>query len=264
MSDLTSEEQKEYNEFIKSSVSDGSYFKDARDWYIFRYVQPIWERTILFFANIVAGFVTYILIITIINALPMKEEKAIIIKSKDQSRYFPVMVPLRDSVDIRSIDEAVLKYLITNYVKKREGFDLRKTNIDDLTLRMNYIKNNSSIQEYKNFQNFVDTKNPESPILYFGRDFQRVVEIESVEFPEQKRDNIAEQAKYFVTSDVPQSANVRYTITNKVNSVGTAPQRYLVRINFKFSGVNSKNTNSKLNFLITSYKIYKIKWRNLH
>ncbi len=261
MSDFISqEEQKEYNEFIKASVNDGSFFKDARDWYIFRYVQPICERTILFFANIIAGFVTYILIITIFNALPMKEEKAIIIKSKDQSRYFPTITPLRDSVDIKSIDEAVLKYILSNYIKKREGFDFRKTNIEALNNQMNYVKNNSSIQEYKDFQNFLSRDNPESPIFYFGRDFQRVVEIESVEFPERKTNNLAAQAKYFVVSDVPVTANIRYTITNKVNSVATSSQRYLVRVNFKFSGVNSKkNSNSRLEFMVTSYKIYKIK-----
>ena len=31
----------EYFEFVKEEVSQGRFFKDALDWYIFRYVSPI-------------------------------------------------------------------------------------------------------------------------------------------------------------------------------------------------------------------------------
>ncbi|MES2677990.1 MAG: VirB8/TrbF family protein [Pseudomonadota bacterium] len=259
MSDLTPQ-QKEYNDFIKSLVADGSYFKDARDWYIFRYVQPICERTILFFIVIITGFVTYILAGTILNSLPIKQEVAVIIRPKDQSRYFPVIKSLKDSVEIKNIDQAVSKYLLAQYVKKREGYDLRKTNIEALNNQMNYIKNNSSIQEYRDFQSFLSKNNPDSPIIYFGRDFQRIVDIDSVEFPPKETDNLIDTARYFVANDLPNNANVKYTITTKVNSVVTSTQRYLVKINFKFSGVNSKKSNnSGLDFTVISYKIYKIK-----
>lgn len=260
MVDNTDQEQKEYNDFIKSSVADGTFFRDARDWYIFRYVEPICQRTILFFANVIAALITYILIITISNALPMKEEKAIVIRSSDQSRYFPVIKPLRDSVELKSVDEAVLKYIVTNYVKKREDFDLRKTSIEILNNQMNYVRNNSVVQEYKDFQNFLNRENSDSPLIYFGKDFQRSVEVESVEFINKDIASLADQAKYFVTSEVPQSANVRFNVTIKINSVATSSQKYLAKINFKFSGIGSKNNgDQRLDFLVTSYKIFKIK-----
>jgi len=259
MSDLTPEQQ-EYNDFVKSLVRDGSYFKDARDWYIFRYVQPVCERTMLFFITIISGFVTYVLVMTILNSLPIKQEVAVIIRPKDQSLYFSVITPLRDSAELKNIDEAVSKYLLTEYIKKREGYDFRRTNIEALNNQMNYIKNNSSIQEYRDFQAFLSKNNPNSPITYFGRDFQRLVDVKSVEFLQPKTDTLIDTARYFVASDLPSNANIKYTITTKVNSIATSTQQYLVKINFKFSGVNSKkSSDSNLDFTVISYKVYKIK-----
>ncbi len=259
MSDLTPEQQ-EYNDFVKSLVRDGSYFKDARDWYIFRYVQPVCERTMLFFITIISGFVTYVLVMTILNSLPIKQEVAVIIRPKDQSLYFSVITPLRDSAELKNIDEAVSKYLLTEYIKKREGYDFRKTNIEALNNQMNYIKNNSSIQEYRDFQAFLSKNNPDSPITYFGRDFQRLVDVKSVEFLQTKTDTLIDTARYFVASDLPSNANIKYTVTTKINSITTSTKQYLVKINFKFSGVNSKKSSDlNLDFTVISYKVYKIK-----
>ena len=125
---------------------------------------------------------------------------------------------------------------------------------------MNYIKNNSSIQEYRDFQAFLSKNNPNSPITYFGRDFQRLVDVKSVEFLQPKTDTLIDTARYFVASDLPSNANIKYTITTKVNSIATSTQQYLVKINFKFSGVNSKkSSDSNLDFTVISYKVYKIK-----
>jgi type IV secretion system protein VirB8 len=258
--DLDLEQQKEYNEFIKASVADGSYFKDAKDWYIFRYVYPICERTILFFMAIIAAFITYVLVITALESLPIVQETPIIIRPHDQSRYFSVIKDLRDSVELKTVDEAVAKYLLTEYLKKREGYDFRKTNLEGLNAQLNYIKNNSSMQEYKNFQSFLSKDNKDSPINYFGRDFQRIVGIESVIFPQKELVSIVDKARDFVNSGVPTDAEIKYNVTTKVNSNVVSSERYLVRINFKFSGVNSKkDTNSQLGFTVIGYKIYKIK-----
>jgi type IV secretory pathway component VirB8 len=212
------------------------------------------------FILIITSFVTYILVITNIESLPIKQEVAIVIRPKDQLRYFPVIKNLKNSVGLRNIDESVSKYLLTEYVKKREGYNFRKTNIEKLNSQMDYVKNNSSIQEYKDFKSFLSKDNEGSPINFFGRDFQRIVDINSVEFPKIVTDSLLDKAKYFMEDEIPDKANIRYTITTKINSVTTSSQKYLVKINFKFSGVNSANKGgSNLNFTVTSYKIYKIK-----
>jgi type IV secretion system protein VirB8 len=260
MSKNLTPEQKEYNDFIKASVADGSYFKDARDWYILRYVYPVCERTILFFIASFAGVIFYILAATISSSLPIKQEVPIIIRPTDQSKYFPVIKKLKDSVELRNVDEAVSKYLIAEYIKKREGYDFRKTNLEDLNKQLKYVKNNSSLQEYSNFQNFLSKDNKNTPINYFGRDFQRIVDIDSVTFVTQNVGTLIEKARDFVKAEVPSEVSVRYRVTTKINSVNVSSERYLVKIKFKFSGIKAdKGPDSKLDFMVIGYKIYKIK-----
>ena len=260
MQDLRPEEQKEYSDFIKASVANGSYFKDARDWYIFRYVYPICERTILLFTIAIAGFISYIEVITIINALPLKQEVPVIIRPKDQSKYFTVIKKLNDSVELKNVDEAVLKYILVGYVKKREGYNFRQINLEALNKQMDYVKNNSSIQEYTNFQIFLSRDNQNSPINYFGKDFQRLVDIESVVFVKPEIRNLLDRAREFVKVEELNEANIKYKITTKINSKVVSSEKLLVKIKFKFSGVNaSKSSNSKLDFIVTGYKIYKVK-----
>jgi type IV secretion system protein VirB8 len=253
-------DQKEYNVFIKESVANGTYFKDARDWYMLRYVYPVCERTILFFIALFAGVIFYILATTIILSLPIKQEVAIIIRPTDQSKYFPVIKKLKDSVAIKNVDEAVSKYLVTEYLKKREGFDFRKTNLEDLNKQLKYVKNNSSLQEYEKFQSFLSKANENTPIKYFGRDFQRIVDIDSVSFVRQNVGTLIEKARDFIKSEIPSEVIVRYRVTTQINSTNVSSKKYLVKVKFKFSGIKAeKEPNSRLDFMVIGYKIYKIK-----
>lgn len=258
--DLTPEQQKEYHDFIKASVADGSYFADAKDWYFLRYVYPVCERTILFFITIFAGTIFYILATTIMSSFPIKQEVPIVIRPKDQSKYFPVIKKLKDSVELENVDEAVSKYLITEYINKREGYDFRKTNLEDLNNQLKYIRNNSSLAEYTNFQSFLSKDNKDTPINYFGKDYQRLVDIESVVFVKPNTSTLIDKARDFVRIELPNEVSVKYRITTKFNSANVSNERYLVKIRFKFSGVNSKKEqNEKLDFVVIGYKIYKIK-----
>lgn len=256
--DLDQEQQKEYSQFIKESVYDGSYFQDAREWYISRYVYPMCERTILFFMALISGFVAYVMYITIINALPIKQSVPIAIRPKNQALYFPVIKNLRDSVDLQTVDESVIKYLAIAYLKKREEYNFRKLDIKSLNYRFDYIKNSSSIQEYKNFQDFLNKDNPDSPIIYFGYDFQRLVNVESVTFKRIVDDTWSDELRSALINQTPTQLDIRYVIVKKVNSNTTSTEKYLTRINFKFSGIDVKN-KSNLSFIVTGYKTYKIK-----
>ncbi len=88
----------EYNEFIKKSVKEGSYFKDAVDWYFMRYISPFCERTILIFAAVVSVIVLFYLTELIKGTFPLEEEFPVIIKAKDQSLYFPHLISIGSKV----------------------------------------------------------------------------------------------------------------------------------------------------------------------
>jgi type IV secretory pathway component VirB8 len=260
--DLDPQEQEEYKEFIKRSVKDGSYYKDALDWYIFRYINPVCERTMLFFIAIIAGLTTYALILIVKNSLPLVEKVPVVIRAEDTSLYFPVIKKLKDSQDIRTVDEAVVKYLLVNYLKEREEYDFRKADIEALNRKFNAIRNNSSVQEYRNFQAFMSRENAASPIANFGKNITRKIEINSVNFKRGQIDTFAQRAKDFMSAELPEEVEIRYnTITNDSGKVMT--EKYFTRITFKFSGVNEKrDTDEKgterLDFLVISYKTYKI------
>ncbi len=152
------EQAKEYFEFIKTSVADKSYFKDAFDWYCFRYISPICDRTLLIFGAMIAAVVLFFLIVMIEGTFPLVERTPIIVEAKDQSKFFPNLIelkPKKESVgydsQIRTVDEAVAKYLVSFYVKTREGFDFSKAEVEDVNKKFNYIKNSKNNELNENF-----------------------------------------------------------------------------------------------------------------
>ena len=76
----------EYFDFIKEETSNGRFFKDALDWYLFRYVSPICDRTLLIFGSILSFIICYIVFEIIKISFPLVVKDPIIIKAKDQSQ----------------------------------------------------------------------------------------------------------------------------------------------------------------------------------
>lgn len=262
------EEAKEYLDFVKSSVEDGSYFKDATNWYFFRYLSPICDRTMLLFGSAVALVVTFFLYQMIESAFPLVEEKPIFIAEKDASLYFPNLISLKPKEgqigydrEIETVDEAILKYLIKSYIIERESFDFSSANISDVNTKFNYLQSTSSAQQYKIFQMSMGKDNPDSPIKFFGKPFSKEVEIESVKLIKKEYKDLAEQAKYFLTYDIPVEAEVRFVVITKNSTikenVQESRERFLSKINFSFDGV-LKEKKDKLNFIVNRYRLFKI------
>lgn len=263
-----SEEAAEYLGFIKESVEDGTYFKDALNWYFFRYVTPICDRTLLIFGAMIAAVVLYFLYQMIQSAFPLVEKVPVIIEAKDQTTYFPLITELKPKKGkpgydqgITTSDEAILKFLISTYVDDRESFDFSKGETEDVSIKFNRIKNLSSPEEYRNFQLIISPDNPNSPINNFGQNVKKTVQIESVTFLRPEVKNFTDQARQFLTNKIPTDAEVRFSATQKtISDNGTEEDRtrYLAKINFKFDGVN-KEQKGVLKFTVNSYKLYKIK-----
>jgi type IV secretory pathway component VirB8 len=252
------QDPQEYNNFVKQSVKDGSYFKDAMDWYIFRYVNPICERTMLFFIALLCLLISYILIIIIYNSLPLVQHVPIIIKAKDVSRYTPIIKSLRDSEDIRTVDEAVVKYLLIKYLKDREEFDFRKADIEVLNKKFAAIRNNSSVDQYREFQAFMNKDNPTSPIRNWGKNITRLVKINSFSFKRIELSNFVDRAKDFMSVEVPGEVEIRYNVINFDNGTEDK-QTYLARIKFKFLGIDTENPKKNLELTVVEYKNFLVK-----
>jgi type IV secretory pathway component VirB8 len=267
------EHLKECFEYIKESVKDGSYFKDATNWYFFRYISPVCERTLLSIAAIISCVICYSLYVMIDAAFPLVQKDPIIIRAVDQSKYFPNLIALKpkekgpnsDKFDplITTIDEAVIKYLISYYIKEREGFDFSKAEIDKVNNKFSAIKNNSSSEEYRKFQIYMSKENPQSPILNFGVNVKKEISIISVKFIKEEKNDLKSKAKDFIANQTPTKAEIRFNSSlvrvSENGEKSNIEEKFLAKIDFSFSGVEKKaGKKQSLGFLIKEYQLYKV------
>jgi type IV secretory pathway component VirB8 len=264
------EEADEYLYFIKKSVDDGSYFKDAINWYFFRYVTPICDRTLLIFGAIIAFVVLFFLIQMVRSAFPLVEEVPIFIQAKDRSLTFPNLINLKPKKDkdgydpqIATVDEAVLKYLISNYVKERESFDFRRGEIEDVNNKLSYIRNISTDNEYRVFRLIMSKDNPDSPINFYGQNVVKNIQIDSIKLVKIEPKDFTQKARQYLSNKIPTEAEVGFRANTKSIDLETGivtekKDRYIVKIKFAFDGVK-KGDKGTINFLVNGYKLYKVK-----
>lgn len=261
--EIGEEKSAEYYDFIKSAVKDGSYFKDAVNWYFLRYVNPFCERTVLIFSALISLVVLFCLVEIIQNIFPLVEETPVVVRAKDQSQYFPNLVSLRAKKEknLITVDESVAKYLLSRYIADREGYDYSKAEISDINKKFAHIKNTSSVAEYRKFQLFMSKDNPASPIYYFGLNVKKEIKIESVKFIKKEQVDFAAKARNFLQNKLPTEAQVRFesvTIKMEEDVVKRESEKFMANIGFTFSGANKDEKNKSLNFVVNSYKLYKV------
>jgi len=257
---------------IKNAVEDGRYFKDSLDWYFFRYLTPICDRTLLIVSGSIFFVVMFILVEMIENTYPLVEEFPIFFEAKNQSVYAPKLIQLktaRISNDFSeedrqlSVDESVAKYLISRYIKEREGFNFKSAEISAINTKFRKIKSLSTPQEYKNFQAFMGKENKLSPIRFFGQNVERVVDIESFKYIRKTPKNIAEKAKEYIAASMPKRAEVKFsTKTTKINvetgEVIKKTEMFVVKMGFFFAGVEKDHTGD-LEFEVNDYLLFRVK-----
>ena len=263
------EEAKEYLKFIHDSVKDGSYFKDALNWYSFRYITPICDRTILIFGALIAVVVLYCLEELVASSYNLVLEKPIYIASKDTSKYFPNLVDLKPREgeekydhNIKNIDEAIAKYLLKNYVKERESFDYSKGKAEIVTRKFDHIKNTSSESELREFKLLMSRDNPDSPITKFGKNFTKDVKFESLKFVRKEKVGFKEKAIDYLVEEIPTQAEVRFVATTthtiSENNVKKESVRYIAKISFDFEGVQV-GQKGRLGFRVNRYRLFKVR-----
>lgn len=272
---------KEYLQYVKDSVESGVYFKDSIDWYLFRYLSPICDRTKLLLGSLLAVIVVFSLYEVIDSSFPLVEEKAIFVWEKDTSVYFPYLKKLKPhegengyDANITSVDEAVLKYLVEHYVNERESFEFIKFKsiIDlnfELTRKRNYIEEQSSLDEYNNnYRLVISNKSARSPINFFGQKISKTVEIESIKIVKEEYSDFARKAKNFLSYTIPEKAEVIFNIVTTDFTIESKPkvtkEKYLSKLSFSFDGARLEkfkgdDDKQKLNFKVTKYRLFKIK-----
>jgi type IV secretory pathway component VirB8 len=182
--------------------------------------------------------------------------------SKDTTLYYPSIKNLRKPYDteVISINEMVSRYLIENYVSERESYDFRSGDISDINNKLEFIRNNSSSKEYRNFKKYFDRSNPKSPLKFFGKDSYSQVDIISVAFLKEKNQTLVKMAQDFLYLNLAKDAIINYKIRRYI---GDKMQHFnkKVKISFSFSGINDKSQNlrKKLDFTVNNFVNLKTK-----
>ncbi|MFK7761417.1 MAG: hypothetical protein AB8B46_04855 [Candidatus Midichloriaceae bacterium] len=220
------------------ALSNTGYYEEALDWFFFKYVN----------VNI---YVRYTLIVTIIFILAafVTYKTA---KFNKQSKNYPFPIYFDNAVEYypkiqstgiknENINLSIARYLITNYLKKREEFDSNSLNPEKLNERLNYINNVSSLIVFQKYFKFINIdNNPESPLLKYRYKNSRIIEIDNVEF--------------LKNVNVPSYAKVSYRVRSLIDNKETSEEK-VAEIDFFMSEINKRFIDSKksINFLITNY-----------
>ena len=262
--------QNEYYNFIKESVLNGKYFKDGREWYIFKYVTPICDRALLSISIIVIFIILYMIQAMGSSMYPIKVSQAIFIPPKDLSLYsisISNIKPKRGEAnydpEVQTFDESVLKFLILNYIKNRESFDFRAGLVEDVNKKFNQIKSNSTFREYKNFQLIMSKNNKNSPIHNFGKNIKKEISINSIKFIRKEGKNAFEKALFYIANSPPLEADVEFTAStttvNDINEKNYSYEKFLVKIKYDYQQIFKNDKQPSIGFNVNQYVLYKVK-----
>ena len=264
--------EKDYNQFIKESVNDGDFFKDSRDWYLFKYVSPISDRAFLIVTLICLISLIYITKTMGDSLFPLKVNQPIFIPKKnyEEGATSAKIIKLKPKnneqnfdPEVQNFDDSILKFLLINYVKNREEFDFSKSNIEDVNKKFNRIKSNSNLREYKNFQAIMSKDNKNSPIQFFGKNVKKTITLDSIKFYRPKPKNLGQKILFFIANATPLEADIRFSSTTKiVDEFGTEKKTYevfLAKIKYDYQPIFKNDSQTKIGFSVNKYVLYKVK-----
>ena len=164
----------EANRSIAESLQNGQYYVDAKNWYLYKYINPFVERNIVI---LLASFLVMAILIACIfyqSMMDTNPQVDFISKSNDITKNYVVI----NSLGSKSEDPQLLieKYMTRTYIKKREEYDY---NLVDEQLK--FVKNSSSEKVNQVFEYLMGINNPDSPLLLFQKINTRTIEIISMD-----------------------------------------------------------------------------------
>ena len=271
---LNLQETLEYQKFIKESVANRSYFNDSVDWYLFRYVKPVSDRSMLFCIILIIGFIFYLIKSMLDVAypaghnrlkLPIVISQPLFIDFIDQGKYQPNLLPLKKTNINKNLttDQIIINHFLSFFVKNFEEFDYSSANLALVNEKTDLVRNMSSYQVYTQFQKMMEKSTPNSPMLYFGKNYSRTININNIEFlyPQKKsglKENIDHLLKKIIIQvkpEVPDSAIISFSDTVKTidefKRIKTINNNYRYWIKFKYSPISKYDKN--FNFTILKY-----------
>jgi type IV secretion system protein VirB8 len=222
---------------VLKRVKTGRYFDDVRDWYVSKYIYPVFERTIIsiWFAVIVSALTLYFVFYGAI--LNSSTQADYVHYTDDITNTFSVMNNFSDSKEDpqRIIESFVLK----KYAMERESYAY-----SNIKRQLNYIKNNSSEYIYKDFYYLMSLDNPDSPVLLYQRKAYKFVKAISVKFESDEQSGKIAYVKFATMLKLPKGGSQEKNI-------------WIAKINYEMSDIHDliKRKKKKLDFKVVKYDV---------
>lgn len=161
---------------LTNSVKDGNYYKTARSWYSDVYHAPIAERSYYIITVTLALICLYCSLAALLRLYPINAPVSLTIYSGDIWEERPRIQKLADSPK-EDKNVAVMRYMITDYVKKYESY-----NLPEYKFRYLNVWSHSSPSVFDEYKNEIDANNPASPYRQFTDQAVREIDIRSLHY----------------------------------------------------------------------------------
>lgn len=234
---------KDLKTFIVQKVEDGSYFKDALEWYSCRYIYPFTSRSAMLLIVIFFIFASYVML-KVTHHDYQHKQYPLPIYAEDEVLYIPKIKSI--STQKEPINISVARYLSSKYVTFREGYNpndfIELLNKEVLLKKIKALSSKKIFNDYQNFMN--PDINPDSPIIFYKGHTQRIISIKNVEFKGHPFN--------------PDYAIVTYEAYEKTKASNTKTQ-WKAEVDFMMSDIGQVfDKKVPLKFIVTRYRTYKL------
>lgn len=215
---------------IAEKVRTGEYFREARSMYDVTIHDPMSERYLYVFITGLAVFVLMIALIAVQGLYPLQSAIPLIYITHDFYEDIPHIQSLQTYKN-EDPSEALLRFLVKNYILVREEYDIGTFDRD-----VNSVKSQSSDSVYKEFQQFIDPHNPESPITVYQRHSKRKINVLKIR-------RLSDGMEVIFEATIDSRTEVKRS-------------HWRANISFQYSGVELDDKTDKvkpMNFVVTAY-----------
>lgn len=192
---------------IKQSLSDGTYFSEARKWYSLVYITPISERVLFIIITSIAAVIFCFAVMSLINLLPIRPRIPFVYRAKDIIGELPTMIRFKEPSE--PSNPALVKYFLRTYVEMHESYQESL-----FLLRWKFVQHYSSSPVFLEYNRLTNPENPRSLIRQYGKYADVKTTINEVTFDRnvQPYQGIVNFSTEVIGSDNPKKTNWTATI----------------------------------------------------
>lgn len=231
----------DYNREISEMIRSGQYFQDGMRWFDEKYHAPIMDKAYSVVVTIIALVATAFAVIGLVRFLPITQPVTMVFKVADTDNKFYNLQMLADR--FQATNYAYLKYFVSEYVIKRESYNIGSLEPDILRVRAQ-----STPEAFTEYRKYLEPSNPNSPIARFERYGKRSIVINKSVFVPNDFD--AEKI-------IPAQATIFFTATSR-DRTGEEVKKMKATIDFDYVPlkVNQENYEiTPMEFKVKGYKV---------